>query len=450
MATPSPTDGEDAPRLNLMDLPGELRNKIWELSIPTDRVLMISMFDYSAKALPPPAIAWVCRESRSVALQHGQPYTFLDPADADDDPSSDDEDEDEGGGDDNDIEDPRPMTTWFSPALDRIFLAVTGYRRFRWPGQSLGALAADARHVLVQTETFFPGAARSLTRSTRRNLVLSGVEEFPNARSIGAVRVGFMVRDRTRARGRGRGAAFVEGDDYRPLEHCKGRDLEPRIRVVSDPTYVRVLERAHARLTGPCTCWFDEVEEAVTDGGEEGEDGEQGADGGQEGAADLDSGGADSDDNEVPDTDDRDSGGTSGTNRLFQTQQKPMDHHLDHGLSGLWSPTASPHALPTELWQLLKLWFQAQHERWSPTTGPDPTDSVTDGDKWTRRRYYAWAAWIGKQAPHVYAAEMKVYSDGTFGASAIPNCVRRRSGGSSSGCGRLRGQGLVHRLYKVH
>ncbi|KAK7947136.1 uncharacterized protein PG986_011457 [Apiospora aurea] len=320
MTTTSPgAGGEAASRLNLMDLPGELRNEIWELSVPTDRVLMISMFDYSAKPLPPPAIAWVCRESRSVALHHGRPYTFLDPADADIDPSFP---EDDIGDNDSDYQ--TPTTTWFSPALDRVLLAVTGYRRFRGPGQSLGALALDAQHVLVQTEAFFAGAGRTLPRGAGAQLVRSGLEAFPNARSIGAVRVGFMVRDghkaKTRARGRGPREVWGwvydgRGGDYRPLGNCKGRDLEPRVRVVSDPAFVRALESAHARLTAPCSCWFDEGEGPGTGGGE-----------------------ADSSGGEVAVTGVGDSDSNSGEEPLWEHQENPMDHHLDHGLSGLWSP----------------------------------------------------------------------------------------------------------------
>ncbi|KAK7947135.1 uncharacterized protein PG986_011456 [Apiospora aurea] len=81
-------------------------------------------------------------------------------------------------------------------------------------------------------------------------------------------------------------------------------------------------------------------------------------------------------------------------------------------------------------------------------SGPLPL-ALAEGHEWAQKRRALIAA-IAEQAPHVYAAEMKVYSDGTFGASAIPNCVPRGRGGGPGGCGRLRGEELVDRLYLLN
>ncbi|KAK8073278.1 hypothetical protein PG994_004177 [Apiospora phragmitis] len=344
MAASTPNSGGDASFRNFMLLPGELRNEIWRLSLPRDRVLLLSMFAYHAEPLAPPVIAWV--------------------------------------------------VTWFAPAHDRVLLAVEGYRRFRWPWQHLGPLALDAQHILLQTAAFFPGApSAAAAPELMERLVRSGLEVFPNARSVGAVRACFVVRERRGERegegkGKGRNGLYWH---YRPLDHTEARGFKPRVRVLSDPTYIGALEAAHAQLTAPCSCQFEE-------GGEE--------------EAGTDDGG-------------------SGERRLLQRQPTQQSHHHhhdlhDHGLSGLWSPPASPNEGSSELWPVLKCWFGAQ-KFWSPTAGSEPQlgeEEAAAPATWASE-LRTWIASIGRQAPHVYLAEMKVYNDGVFGASSIPSCVAR-------------------------
>ena len=180
---PRNTNGGNAP-FDLRQLPGEIRNMIWELSIPTDRVLVISAHGYYVHALPPPAIAWVCSESRAVALQHGRAYAlFTEPIPLLLHPAL--------------FHHPPKAWTWFSPAHDRVLPALMGdepNETARGQRDGLGALARDARHVLVQTDCFYRGVARALHRDApmQRN-VFHVLASFPNARSVGVVRACFNL-----------------------------------------------------------------------------------------------------------------------------------------------------------------------------------------------------------------------------------------------------------------
>ncbi|KAK7917858.1 hypothetical protein PG985_011466 [Apiospora marii] len=397
-----------------MQLPGEIRNMIWELSLPTDRVLVISAHGYYVHALPPPAIAWVCGESRALALRHGRPYALFDaPVPL--------------------LRYPRrlhqgPKTwTWFSPARDRVLLALMrDTENIRHVRDGLGALLLDARHLLVQSDCFYRRMAHLFHAETMmQNHVELILASFPNARTVGVVRACFNIMplgdgDQERT---GEGEERLEAPrrplySYRPMHSYALWKTGARIRLLSDPAHIRAVQEVQAQRTALCTCRC-------------------GSDNGSDG---------DGDDNGSSNR------GSEKSPHLWQPPiQKPTQfsshrnpyhrrHCHDHGLVDLWSP-ATPHDGTWELWRVMKIWVTAR-DSMTPRAGPALLPGYPNLDKLPGDRR-AWIDSVADQAPHVYFAEMVFHGNGYMAASALPDCVAEavaaRGGRGEDGCGLLGG-----------
>ena len=164
-------------------LPPELRDEIWAFALPTDRVLLATMNYDVLRPLSVPVIAWVCRESRDVALRHGDYYPIVKigfPPEEDGDTRS------------------KPRQTWFAPDFDRVMLHFSNHRNTEFQRGSCLELAPDVRHVLVHdTYTYdhqwnqrHPRHAASLRRTGLRP---ADISIYPNIRSIGVVQTGAFI-----------------------------------------------------------------------------------------------------------------------------------------------------------------------------------------------------------------------------------------------------------------
>lgn len=164
---------------DFMRLPPELRREIWVLALLTDRVLLASVALEVLRPLPAPAIAWVCRESRAVALRYGRHY----PLGSAESPS-------------------RPRWTWFSPDFDRVLLNFSNDEYSTYLRAPRDAFALDVRHVLVWDT--YPYDYRwhfFLLRYTwdahaqwdSQCLHPAGLALYPNVRSIGVMQGGVPV-----------------------------------------------------------------------------------------------------------------------------------------------------------------------------------------------------------------------------------------------------------------
>ncbi|KAK8102229.1 hypothetical protein PG984_015375 [Apiospora sp. TS-2023a] len=411
-APPLNNRGGNKSFFDLMQLPGELRNMIWELAIPTDRILVISAHGYYVHSLPPPAIAWVCRESRALALHHGRAYALFDKTTTCElDPSR--------------LGQPTKKTwTWFSPAFDRVLLALMniGVAESQLHHRAgLSALGKDVRHMLVQTECFYPGIApRFGPEALLQTHVFRSLACFPNAGTNAG------IRRRCRRRGE------EEEEDgptvrpplyyYRPLRGGPLHDSNPQIRLLSNPAHIRAVEEARVQRTAPCTCHCEsdwDADNAYVHDEEE------------------------NDENGHEDGDEDDKKPPTSPHLLWQRppqrtlQSRSSDqHNRGHGLAGLWSPP-DPHDGSWELWRVMKMWIGAQDKR-NPLARAERIRIPTSPYKLPAARR-AWISWIAGQAPHVYSAEMIFYGNGYFAASAIPRCVRVARGGGI-GCGLLGGK----------
>ncbi|KAK8037836.1 hypothetical protein PG991_001182 [Apiospora marii] len=160
----------------LMRLPPELRNEIWAFALPTDRVLLACIEYDALRPLPIPVLAWVCRESRDIALRHGRYYSL------------------------GRIRDPSQRRwTWFSPDLDRVMLSFANRQNAKFLCGWSGTLALDVRHVLVQdTYTYdhqWNQLSEVLLRAWSRQLGLqpADIALYPNVRSIGVIKSGVFI-----------------------------------------------------------------------------------------------------------------------------------------------------------------------------------------------------------------------------------------------------------------
>lgn len=390
-----------------MQLPGELRNMIWEFSIPTDRILVVSGHGYCVHALPPPAIAWVCRESRALALRHGRAYALFDVFDPFQAYTSG-------------LRPGMEAWTWFSPAFDRVLLALMDDPPERaTPREGLAALALDVRHMLVQTDCFYPGTTRVfLPDALLQGHVYRVLACFPNARSVGVVRACFNIAPGRDGEEGQTGAPRPPLYYYRPLRDQLLEETDPRIRLLSNPAHIRAVEEAKVQRMAPCTCHCDDSGRDV------------GTD--QHAEEDDDGGDGDGEEDEKP--------------HLWQPPPKQPQfnprrrhHEYDHGLAGLWFPS-SPHDGPWELWRVMKMWVKAQ-DHMTPLAGADPTLVYRNTTKLPAERR-TWIAGIAGQSPHVYFAEMVFYGNGYIAASAMPRCVvtaARRGRGGTGRCGLLGG-----------
>ncbi|KAK8102043.1 hypothetical protein PG984_015189 [Apiospora sp. TS-2023a] len=157
---------ETAETFQLMRLPPELRHEIWGFAIPTDRVLLTSVDFNLLRPLPPPAIAWVCRESRAAAFKYGRHYAIGDESNS--------------------------KQTWFSPDFDRVMLNFSNRNNLH---TAIGSFALDVRHVLVR-ETYPHDLSwyyYTLNGNFGNNPHLADLVVYPNLQSIGVVQGGVVV-----------------------------------------------------------------------------------------------------------------------------------------------------------------------------------------------------------------------------------------------------------------
>ncbi|KAK8067535.1 hypothetical protein PG996_006647 [Apiospora saccharicola] len=429
-APPSNNRGGNKSFFGLMQLPGELRNMIWEFAMPTDRILVINAHGYYVHSLPPPAIAWVCHESRSLALYHGRAYALFDKTTTCElDPSRRGQ--------------PTEKTwktwTWFSPAFDRVLLALMNNEVAESQlhhRAGLSALGKDVRHMLVQPECFYPGIElRFGPEALLQTHVFRALACFPSARTVGVVRACFNVVpwreswDQKTRPTQGEEEEEEEEDGpaarpplyyYRPLRGGPLHDADPQLRLLSNPAHIRAVEEARVQRTAPCTCHCE---------------------------SDWDAGSTDRHDEEENDEDGHENGDDKKPpppNLLWQRppqttlQSRSSNQHNrgDHGLARLWSPP-DPHDGSWELWRVMKMWIGAQ-DKTNPLAHAERIRIPTSRYKLPAARR-AWISRIAGRAPHVYSAEMIFYGNGYFSASAIPRCVRVAPGGGI-GCGLLGGK----------
>lgn len=115
----SSTDSTEE-RCNFNKLPPELRTEIWKLAASNEsNVLFISDREEVTVAIPPPAMAWTCQESRAIAFQYGHAYRVGD------------------------------KWTWFSPEFDRLALDAAWTLRHSILSLVQGQLRVIAKSLLI-------------------------------------------------------------------------------------------------------------------------------------------------------------------------------------------------------------------------------------------------------------------------------------------------------------